>query len=161
MYISHSSVYRCDRKGIFKRKPRTMWGWFHTFCWQWVTAPHKEAAFTFWHQKGGPRAHCSVPSRGVARAAEKTNSRKHTLGKLIYHTEKSKHVKTVGHAESERSSLLKNVASSMSDELGLIQVAPAKVKWGSSRSINHLKYLQKQFSRYFDIFLTRCCKWQH
>lgn len=26
MYISHVSVYRCDRKGIFKRKPRTMWG---------------------------------------------------------------------------------------------------------------------------------------
>lgn len=46
----------------------TIWGLLQTFCWQCGTAPHRDAVFTFWHQYLGPRAHCSVPSRGVATA---------------------------------------------------------------------------------------------
>lgn len=58
----------CPRSVLNIKMILTIWGLLHTFCWQWGTAPHREAVFTFWHQYWGPRAHCSVPSRGVATA---------------------------------------------------------------------------------------------
>lgn len=59
------------QKHFWETGQRTIWGLFHTFCWQCWTAPQREAVLTFWHQYGGPRAHCSVPNRGLATASKK------------------------------------------------------------------------------------------
>lgn len=64
--------------------------------------------------RGGHEHTVQCRAEGSLELLKRQNSRKRTLGNFIYQKEKSKHVKTVGHAESERSSLLKNVASSMS-----------------------------------------------
>lgn len=62
----------CGQRQLKRHKTLTTWGWFQTFCWQWETAPQREAVLAFWHQYGGPRAHCSVPNRGLA-TAEREN----------------------------------------------------------------------------------------
>lgn len=148
MYISQSSVCRRDRKGIFQIKTSYHVRLIpHILLTVGHSATQRGCLYILTPVGGAASTLLSTEQRG-RQSCKKTNDimKLNLSDKQKPTREDSGPLRTIKIVNSQECSIF----SDNCNELSVIQVAPAKAKWGSSRLIDHLRFLQKQFSRHQD-----------